>query len=143
MSTTPKPNPPVPPLEFVAPPTTDADETSTPPEGLDAATAWAEISALRGEVRDLKTRATAARSARDKAIEEGDEAATRSSASALEDLLSAQRAELAAAHRELYVARALRKSNLEDDVVEFLTGDDEEAILASAKRLSSLLARRK
>lgn len=144
--TTPKPTPPAAALEFIAPPTTDPDAESVPPEGLDAAAAWAEISALRADVRDLKARIADARRQTTDAAAERDEFEARASVADTDIATAEERAaSLAEVTRELATLRALRRypalEAIADGLDEFLPGDDEPAVLASAERLATALAR--
>ena len=145
--TIPKPTPPAAALEFIAPPTTDPDAESVPPEGLDGATAWAEISDLRAEVRDLKARIADARRQTAEAAAALDELKVRASAADADLAANAEEraTSLAAVTRELATLRALRRypalEAIADGLDEFLTGNDEPTILASAERLASALAR--
>lgn len=91
------------------------------------------IAHLRDEVKDtkaerdaLKARVTATEDSKKTDDEKGAER------------LNAALKEAADAKRALFVERAVRKHELPDDVVEFLSGDTEEEIFAKAERLSTL-----
>lgn len=62
---------------------------------------------------------------------------------ALEARVVALEAALDEARRDLALERAPRRWPILESVVDMVEGDDEEAILANAERLSSLLERRK
>lgn len=117
-------------------PNADADKTSTPPWGddFDAARAWTLVVNLRAEVADEKEAHAATKAERDTLAEEKTAAET----AAQEATTAREAAEEATrtASRDLWIERAVRKHGLDDDLVEFLTGDDEEAILAKAERLA-------
>lgn len=119
-----------------------ADKSQTPPWGddFDAEKAWTLVQNLRGEVKAEKDKRTAAETARDDvqrqltAIEDQG----KTDAQRATDQATKTAEDLAAARRELYIERALRKHNVPEDYVEFLTGDDEDSILAKAEKLASL-----
>lgn len=115
-------------------------KTTTPPwgkdEDFDPARAWSLIENLRTEVEDLKTAKKdleADRQAREDAEKtEAEKAADRAKQ-------AEERAEQA--ERALYVERAVRKHEIPDDLVEFLTGSTEEEINERAERLSKSLGK--
>lgn len=119
-----------------------ADAASTPPWGdeFDAQRAWDTITALRGEVKTLKGAVANAEEERDSAFSERD--AAKAIADEAEAKITAATEEhgkaLTAAQRDLYIERAVRKFGLDEDLVDFITGDDEESILAKAERLSKV-----
>lgn len=118
------------------------NEGTTPPWGdeFDAARAWQTIVTLREEVKSLKVATVEAQEAQSAAESERDEFKAKAEdadakiAAATEEHTKA----LSAAQRELYVERAVRKYGIDEDLVEFLVGDDEDAINAKAERLSKV-----
>lgn len=88
---------------------------------------------LRAELAGVKADA-----ATSKAALQVREDAEKSDADKLTDRIAKADKAAADARRELLVERAVRKHNLPDDVVEFLTGDDADAIEAKAVRLAAL-----
>lgn len=118
----------------------------TPPWEADGKTfdperAWTLIVNLRQEVADGKAQVTALTAERDEAKTAAEAAAT-DAATAREQ--AEQRA--SAAERALWTERALRKHPLpegldeeeEADLLSFLSGDSEEAVVKKAARLESL-----
>lgn len=118
--------------------------TDTPPWGsddeFDAAKAWALIQGLREDKTSLSDKLAAATTARDALQSQVDEAANAGKSDADKAKADADKvaADLAAARRELYIERALRKHEVPEELAEFLTGDDEESILAKAAKLAGL-----
>jgi hypothetical protein len=111
---------------------TDQNPT-TPPWGdnFDAERAWTLVQNLRAELTTEKDKTKTERQAR--------EAAERSLQEAdPEGKITEAETRAKAAERELYVERALRKHEIDEDLVEFLSGDTEEEILTKAERLSKL-----
>jgi hypothetical protein len=113
--------------------TTSTDTPSTPPWGddFDADRAWTLLQNVRGDLAKAKDDLTAERQARETAE------------SALKDAdpegkLTAAEKRAADAERSLWTERALRKHEIDEELVEFLTGDTEEAILAKAEKLSKV-----
>lgn len=102
-------------------------------EDFDAERAKNLITKLRGEVRSLKTERDTARDevAALQAVDE--DKADRGAETAPGDAEA-----LAELRRELYVERALRKHSVPEELVEFLTGDDEDSILSKAEKLAGL-----
>ncbi|MEF3404030.1 hypothetical protein [Agromyces sp. CCNWLW203] len=145
--TIPKPTPPAAPLEFIAPPTSDADDATPLPEDLDGAAAWAEITALRGESRELKARIVALRA--ETADAESSIEAAKASIAELQEARVKAEAEHAEALipylRRAAFHRAARRFPvlvpLFDDLDDLLVGDDEATVLASAERLAGALTR--
>ncbi|UVK59024.1 scaffolding protein [Microbacterium phage Cen1621] len=117
-------------------------DNGTPPWGDDfnAETAWTLIQNLRGELKTVKTERTTFKNERDalsQKVEEHENAGK--SAEELKAAAEKKAADdLAAARRELWIERALRKHGVPEELVEFLSGDDEEAILAKAEKLAGL-----
>lgn len=107
------------------------DAGSTPPWGdnFDAAKAWTLIQNLRTDKETLKganETLTADLQARDATITE------------LETRATTAETEAKTTKRELLVEKALRKHPVDDDYLEFLSGDTEEEIFSKAERLSKL-----
>jgi len=119
--------------------TTNSADTSTPPWGddFDADKAWTLVQNLRGdkdklqgEKDELTSKLTTERQAREAAETKLTEADPEGKITAAE-----QRAK--AAESSLWTERALRKHpELDEDLVDFLTGDTEEEILGKAERLA-------
>ncbi|KTR04356.1 hypothetical protein [Curtobacterium luteum] len=117
---------------------TDSTDTSTPPWGddFDAERAWTLVQNLRadkdklqGEKDTLTTELATERQARgdaEKAAKDADP----------EGKLTAAEKRAADAERSLWTERALRKHSIAEELVEFLSGDTEEVILAKAEKLS-------
>lgn len=131
-------------------PKTPADDEAakaaktTPPwerdgKPFDPERAWSLITALRGEVDDLKADRDAIKTERDAMAAEkaAAEDAKKDDLTRATDRLTAAEKAAADAQRTLWVERALRKYQLEDDDVDFLTGDTEDAITAKAERLAA------
>jgi hypothetical protein len=120
----------------------DDKTTQTPPWGddFDAETAWTLVQNLRGEVKGLKTDKVALKTERDafeaKVTEFENNGKTAEELAATKAQADADA--LKAAQRELWTERALRKHGVPEELIEFLTGDDEEAILAKAEKLAGL-----
>ncbi|WIC90155.1 scaffolding protein [Arthrobacter phage VroomVroom] len=114
------------------------DGKSTPPWGDDfnAERAWSLITNLREEKATLKSERDAFKVERDENARKLQESATgdKDADEKIKDAI--ERA--AKAEKELYVERALRKFPDIADYAEFLSGDDEEAILAKAEKLASI-----
>ena len=104
-----------------------------PPWGddFDPARAWQTIQAQRAAESELKKELAEFRRAKKEA-----EDAKKSEAEKLSESLEEARREAAAARRELAVSRAALKHGLSDDLLEFLTGADEESIEAQAAKLA-------
>lgn len=109
--------------------TDSTDKPTTPPWGddFDAERAWTLIQNLRGDVETVKTERDEARQERDDAKAADPEAA---------DKLTAAETRAKTAETSLWTERALRKHSIDEDLVDFLTGDTEEEILAKAERLA-------
>jgi len=113
--------------------------TSTPPWGDDfnAETAWTLVQNLRGdkdklqtEKDDLTSKLTTERQARTDAEAKLTDADP-------EGKLTAAETRAKVAETSLWTERALRKHpDLDEDLVDFLTGDTEEEILGKAERLA-------
>ncbi|MEO2133387.1 MULTISPECIES: hypothetical protein [unclassified Microbacterium] len=120
----------------------ETDKTATPPWGddFDAEKAWELITTLRAAEKTLKTERNAFKAERDElAVKvQGFEDAGKTEAEKADAKAQADAAELAKARRDLFVERALRKHAIPEELVEFLTGDDEESILAKAEKLAGL-----
>ncbi len=118
--------------------------TDTPPWGsddeFDAAKAWALIQGLRTDKAKLTDSLGEVTTARDALQSQVDEAANAGKSDADKAKADADKvaADLTAARRELYIERALRKHEVPEELAEFLTGDDEESILAKAAKLAGL-----
>lgn len=119
---------------------TDSTDTSTPPWGddFDAERAWTLVQNLRadkdklqGEKDTLTTELATERQAREDAEKAAKDADP-------EGKLSAAEKRAADAERSLWTERALRKHAIDEELVEFLSGDTEEAILAKAEKLSKV-----
>lgn len=119
---------------------TDSTDTSTPPWGddFDAERAWTLVQNLRadkdklqGEKDTLTTELATERQAREDAEKVAKDADP-------EGKLSAAEKRAADAERSLWTERALRKHSIAEELVEFLSGDTEEAILAKAEKLSKV-----
>jgi hypothetical protein len=113
--------------------TDSTDTTSTPPWGddFDAARAWrsAERSSF-AFARSPRTfcRSVQARETAESALSDADP----------EGKLTAAEKRAADVERSLWTERALRKHEIDEELVEFLSGDTEEAILAKAEKLSKV-----
>lgn len=107
------------------------DKPTTPPWGddFDAERAWTLVQNLRGDLDKLKTE-------RDDARQERDDAKAASDSTESAEKLTAAEARAKAAETSLWTERALRKHSIDEDLVDFLTGDTEEDILAKAERLA-------
>lgn len=111
---------------------TDSTDTSTTPpwgDDFDASRAWTLLQNVRGDLAKAKDDLASERQARETAE------------SALKDAdpegkLTAAETRAAEAERSLWTERALRKHSIAEELVEFLSGDTEEAILAKAEKLS-------
>lgn len=114
------------------------DGKSTPPWGDDfnAERAWSLITNLREEKATIKAERDAFKVERDEHARKLQESATgdKDADEKIKDAI--ERA--TKAEKELYVERALRKFPDIADYAEFLSGDDEEAILAKAEKLASI-----
>lgn len=123
------------------------DKSTTPPwgeeENFDAARAWELIVDLRAERDGLKTEKATLTTERDALVAEKDAAASAGQTEAEKAEAAARKTadDLAAARKELWVERALRKHNVPEELMEFLSGDDEDAILAKAAKLAGLPAK--
>lgn len=118
----------------------DAENNSTPPWGddFDAEKAWKLIQNLRTDKTELTEKVTSlttdleterqAREAAEKAVSEAD----------VDGKVAAAEQRAAEAEKSLYVERAIRKHEIPEDLVDFLTGDTEEEILKKAERLASV-----
>ncbi|GAA2230212.1 hypothetical protein N1031_06905 [Herbiconiux moechotypicola] len=122
-------------------PKTD-EQTQTPPWGddFDAAKAWNLIQNLRAEKTALQTKVTDVTTERDtlKSERQARENEGKTAEQKAADDLTAAQSATAAARRELYIERALRKHAIPEDLVEFLSGDTEEDILAKAEKLAAV-----
>lgn len=113
---------------------TDSTDTSTTPpwgDDFDASRAWTLLQNVRGDLAKAKDDLASERQARETAE------------SALKDAdpegkLTAAETRAAEAERSLWTERALRKHSIAEELVEFLSGDTEEAILAKAEKLSKV-----
>lgn len=125
-----------------AKPAAPATASTTPPWGddFDAQTAWDALQAARAVEKKLKAEkaalSTELTTAQAKVTEFENAGKTADELKAASDKKAAD--DLAAARRELWIERALRKHAVDDEFVDFLTGDDEESILAKAEKLASL-----
>ena len=108
--------------------------TDTKPWGddFDEAKAWTLIQNLRAD----KTRLTDSLTTERQAREVADTAAKSSDTDG--KIAAAAEKRATTAERSLYVERALRKHAIDEDLVDFLTGDTEEEILARAERLAKV-----
>lgn len=125
------------PTEPVTPDPAAPADASTPPWGadFDAERAWTLVQALRADVAKAKATGQAPATP----AKPADPAPATPPAPADPDALTAAEARAVAAERELHVERARRKfPDLGDDLVEFLTGTTEDAILAQAERLAKV-----
>ena len=115
--------------------TPDAPKADAPPWGddFDAEKAWRLIVNLRSDVAGLKTDRDDARTAL-----QAREDAEKSDAEKAVARAERAEADLKEERRKGLVSAAALKHNLPDDVLEFLTGDDAEAIEAKAARLGAL-----
>ena len=115
--------------------TPDAPKAEAPPWGddFDAEKAWRLIVNLRTDVSGLKTDRDDARTA----LQAREDAEKSESEKAVARAERAE-ADLKDERRKGLVSAAALKHNLPDDVLEFLTGDDAEAIEAKAARLGAL-----
>jgi hypothetical protein len=119
---------------------TDTATTSTPPWGddFDAEKAWTLVQNLRGDKEKLqgeKDSLTAELATERQAREDAEKAAKDTDP---DGKLSAAEKRAADAERSLWTERALRKHEIDEELVEFLAGDTEEAILAKAEKLSKV-----
>jgi len=107
--------------------------TDTKPWGddFDETKAWTLIQNLRAD----KTRLTESLATERQARETAEEAAKSSDT---DGKIAAAEKRATDAERSLYVERALRKHSIDEDLVDFLTGDTEEEILARAERLAKV-----
>jgi hypothetical protein len=125
---------------------TDDNKTQTPPwgevENFDADKAWTLILNLRKDVETLKTDKATLTTERDALVDEKAAAATAGQSEAEKADAAARKTadDLTAARKELWVERALRKHSVPEELMEFLSGDDEDAILAKAAKLAGLPA---
>lgn len=118
-------------------------QPATPPWGddFDAQRAWSLVTSLRAEIAEEKTAHGQTKAERDRLATERDDlttektAAEEAAAEAATALTAATEA-TTAAQRDLWVERAVRMHGIDEDLVDFLTGDDEETILAKAERLA-------
>ncbi|WWV91839.1 head scaffolding protein [Microbacterium phage phiMiGM15] len=126
---------------------TDDNKTQTPPwgevENFDADKAWTLILNLRKDVETLKTDKATLTTERDALVDEKAAAASagQTEAEKAEAAAAKTATDLAAARKELWIERALRKHSVPEELVEFLTGDDEDAILSRAAKLAGLPAK--
>lgn len=112
-----------------------ADSTDNGFEGdFDAPRAQALITKLREELKEAKA-ATAAETEKAQAASK---ALAKAEAAAKEAVERAGKAE-----RDLMVEKAVRKHDLDDDVIEFLTGETAEEIDAKAEKLARFGAKGK
>ena len=111
--------------------TDSTDKPTTPPWGddFDAERAWTLVQNLRG---DLEKRTTE----RDEARQERDDAKAAGDSTEAAEKLTAAEARAKTAETSLWTERAIRKHSIDEDLVDFLTGDTEEEILAKAERLA-------
>lgn len=119
---------------------TDTATPSTPPWGddFDAEKAWTLVQNLRGDKEKLqgeKDSLTAELTTERQAREDAEKAAKDVDP---EGKLTAAEKRAADAERSLWTERALRKHAIDEELVEFLSGDTEEAILAKAEKLSKV-----
>jgi hypothetical protein len=114
-----------------------ADNENTKPDAqakpwgddFDAERAWRLVQNLRAEVTDLKTERDSLKTERDQLQEStGSETAK----------VTAAEERAAKAEKALHVERALRKFPDLADVADLLEGDDEEAVMKKAERLSGI-----
>lgn len=117
---------------------TDTATPSTPPWGddFDAEKAWTLVKNLRGDKEKLqgeKDSLTAELTTERQAREDAEKAAKDVDP---EGKLTAAEKRAADAERSLWTERALRKHEIDEELVEFLSGDTEEAILEKAEKLS-------
>jgi len=116
-----------------------ADESkSTPPWGdnFDAERAWTLIENLRAEKATIKAERDTFKTERDTAQRELQASTTGSEDADAKVKDAIERA--TKAEKELYVERALRKFPDIAEYAEFISGDDEESILAKAEKLASI-----
>lgn len=122
---------------------TQNDDNSTPwGDDFDAEKAWTLVQKLRAE-RDsakadrdkFKTERDDLDKARQERENEGKTAEERATAA-----LEAAKSDAEKTKRELWIERALRKHPVPDDLVDLLSGDTEESLIANAKRLSKFKA---
>lgn len=126
------------PAEDTAPVSEESTEPTTeaPPwgEDFDPERAWKTIQHLRDVERAYKAeKAEQERTAKEKADAE------KSEVQRLADQLAEAQEALRAKEREALVARLAREHSLPDDVLDLLTGDNEEQLTAKAERLAGLV----
>lgn len=117
-----------------APSTGDPQESETPPWGddFDPARAWKTIQTLRESEKELKRL-----KAEQERAEKEREDAEKTEIERLSEERDRLKAELAARDREALVAKVAKDHGIPEDLVEFLTADTEEALVAQAERLGS------
>lgn len=114
------------------------ESSETPPWGddFDAERAWKTIQNLRKEEKELKAyKAEQERLAKEKADAEKTEIER------LSDQLAEAKQAIAAREHEALIARVAKEKGVPDDLIDLLTGDDEEALVAKAERLASAVAK--
>ena len=111
------------------------DKKTTPPWGddFDAERAWTLVQNLRSDLKKVKDERDTLATERQAREDEG-----KPELEKLTGRLTKVEQDFKDAQRALFVERALRKHSISEDLVEFLTGDSEEEILAKAERLASL-----
>lgn len=107
---------------------------ATPPWGdnFDAETAWTLVENLRKDKKALQDKVTEIEAERDTATAAA-QAAEAEKVTATEDATKAR--------RELHIERVRGKHELDDDLLDFLTGTTEEEIEAQAERLAKRVAK--
>jgi hypothetical protein len=117
---------------------TAATSTGAAPWGdnFDAETAWTLVTNLRADKTTLQEKVTSLTAEVESVTAERDAAASERDAAVTERDTARQDAEKV--QRETLVARIAREHELPEDLLEFLTGDTEDAIVAKATRLAAL-----
>lgn len=95
--------------------------------------AWKLIQNLRTDLDTIKSERDELKTER-----QAREDAKKSDQDKLTERLTATEQQFKDAQRALFVERALRKHAIPDELVDFLTGDTEEAITAKAEKLATL-----
>lgn len=114
------------------------DKPTTPPWGddFDAEKAWTLVQNLRGDKEKLQTEKDGLTSELATERQARETAETKLTEADPEGKLTAAEARAKTAETSLWTERALRKHSIDEDLVDFLTGDTEEEILAKAERLA-------
>jgi len=118
--------------------TDSTDTPTTPPWGddFDAEKAWTLVQNLRGDKEKLQTEKDGLTSELATERQARETAETKLTEADPEGKLTAAEARAKTAEASLWTERALRKHSIDEDLVDFLTGDTEEEILAKAERLA-------